>query len=194
LGRTCIVLFDDDVTRRGAMKSTIAKRDHIERHHPRQHAMPRQSLAQHRDIADAVLQADDDGIGGRMACDEIRHPGGIRAFHGHQHQAGVAKDSRILGQRQCARCDVPRQALEARQLEPVTFDLLDHARARQQRDTAAGGRKHAADKAADAAGPGHADRSVQDHPAFHRYPPGLIAEFGAGLPFRRRRGWRGCAL
>src|SRR5229473_1773357 len=36
------------------MKSTIAKRDHIERHHGRQHAPPQQFFAQHRDIADTV--------------------------------------------------------------------------------------------------------------------------------------------
>ena len=87
-----VVLFEDDVARGGAMKPALAERDHIERHHPRQHAPPRQSLAQHRDIADAVLQADDDGVGGSMLCDEIRDLGGIGALDGDQHHAGIGKN------------------------------------------------------------------------------------------------------
>ncbi len=69
------------------------------------------------------------------------------------------------------------RTLEARQPEPMAFDLLDHARTRQQRDAATGRSTHAADKAADAAGPGHADRSIQDHPAYLSL--GSIAEFTA---------------
>ena len=48
------------------MKPPFAQRDHVERHHAAKHAPPRQSLAQHGDIADAVLETDDDGI--RRAC------------------------------------------------------------------------------------------------------------------------------
>jgi hypothetical protein len=91
--------------------------------------------------------------------------GGIRAFHSHQHHADIAKSFDISRQRQRIRCDLPVKALEARQVKPVGPDFLDHPRARQQGDAAAGQSKHAADKAADAAGAGYPDRFVRDHPA-----------------------------
>ena len=145
------------------MKSPLAGRDHIERHHSGQHAPPRQSLAQHRDIADAVLQTDDDGVGGRMLCDDVGDPCGIGALDRDQHHAGIAEDRGIIGQRQLVRGNPPLKTLKTRQPQPVGCDLFDHARACQQRDAAARGSIHAADKAADAAGPGHADRFVRDH-------------------------------
>ena len=48
------------------MKPSLAGRNHVERHHAAEHAPARQAVAQHGDIADAVLQADDDDSGG--AC------------------------------------------------------------------------------------------------------------------------------
>ena len=74
------------------MKPALAERDDIERHHARQHAPPGQSLAQHSDIADAVLQADDDGVGGSVPRDQIRNLGGIGALDGDQHHAGIGKN------------------------------------------------------------------------------------------------------
>jgi hypothetical protein len=147
------------------MKSSLAQRDHVERHHSTEHAPPRQSLAQHRQIADAVLQADDHGIGGSMLCDDIGDLGRICAFHRHQHHAGIGKNAGVFGQRQFVGCNGAIKSLKTRQPQAVGCDLLDHPRACQQCDAAAGGRKHAADKAADAAGACHADRSVRNHPA-----------------------------
>ena len=145
------------------MKSPVAAGANIERHHSRQHAPPRQHLAQHRDIADAVLQADDDGVGGRMLRDGVGDPSCIGALDGDQHHAGIAEDRGITRQGQLVRGDPLLKTLKTRQPQPVCCDLFDHARACQQRDAAARGSIHAADKAADAAGPGHADRFVQDH-------------------------------
>ena len=71
------------------MKPALAERNDIERHHARQHAPPWQSFAQHGNIADAVLQADDDGIGGSVLCNHIRNLGGIGALDGDQHHAGI---------------------------------------------------------------------------------------------------------
>ena len=42
------------------------------------------------DIADAVLQADDDGIRRRMPRDDIGNLGSIGALDGDQHGAGIA--------------------------------------------------------------------------------------------------------
>ena len=60
-------------------------------------APPRQSFAQQRDVADAVLQTDDDGVGWRMPCNDIRNLGGIRALDGHQHDGGVVKNRGVFG-------------------------------------------------------------------------------------------------
>ena len=87
-----VVPFDHDIARGGAMKLSRTSRDHIERHHARQHPPSRQSFAQHRDIADAVLQADDDGISRRMLRDDIGDLGGIGALDRDQHRAGIAED------------------------------------------------------------------------------------------------------
>jgi hypothetical protein len=67
------------------MKPPLAQRDHVERHHAAKHAPSRQAVAQDGDIADAVLQADDDDIGRRMPGDDVGHGGGIRALDGDQH-------------------------------------------------------------------------------------------------------------
>ena len=48
------------------------------------------------DIADAVLQADDDGIRRRMLRDDIGDLGGIGALDGDQHHAGIAENLRDL--------------------------------------------------------------------------------------------------
>ena len=160
--------LDHDVAGGSAMISPLARCNHIEWDHRGQHASARQPLAQDRSIADAVLQADDDGLRRRVGGNDVGDSGGIGAFDGHQHRTDVGKDSAVLRQRQLAGCDPPLKALEAGQPQPIAFDFPDHARARQQRNAAAGSRQHAADKAADAAGAGHRDRSVRDHPAaFH---------------------------
>ena len=62
-----LILLDDDVAGGGAMKPPLAGRDHVERHHAAEHAPPRQSFAQHGEVADAVLQADDDRIRRRVS-------------------------------------------------------------------------------------------------------------------------------
>jgi hypothetical protein len=160
------------------MKSSLSGRDYIERHHSRQHAPSRQAPAQQRDFADAVLQAEDDGVGGRMLRDDVGDFSGIGALDRDQHHAGVAEDRGIFRQRQPVRGDPLIKTLKTRQPQPVGFDLLDHARARQQRDPAARGRIHAADKAADAAGPRYADRSVCVHLSFNSKTAG-IAELAA---------------
>ena len=90
------------------MKSCLAAFDHVERHHAREHAAPRQSLAQHRGIADAVLQADDDGIDRGMPRDDIGDAGGIGAFDRHQHHAGIVKNCGIFRQRQPVGRDLAR--------------------------------------------------------------------------------------
>jgi len=53
------------------MKSALTERDHVERHHAAKHAPPRQAVAQHGHVADAVLQADDHDIGRRVPRDDI---------------------------------------------------------------------------------------------------------------------------
>lgn len=82
------------------MKSTLAERDHVERHHSRQHPPPRQSLAQHGNIADAILQTDDDHIGRRVSCNRIGDSRSIGALDGNKHDAGPLEDLGTVGQRQ----------------------------------------------------------------------------------------------
>ena len=62
------------------MKMPRCGRHHVERHHRRQHLASGQSLAQHRHVADTVLQADDDGLGRRVPRDDVGHVGGIGAL------------------------------------------------------------------------------------------------------------------
>jgi hypothetical protein len=54
-------------------------------------------LTQHRHIADAVLQADDHGVGRRMLCDDIGDFSTIGALDRDQHHAGIAEDRWVLG-------------------------------------------------------------------------------------------------
>ena len=65
---------------------------------------------------------------------------------------------------------------------PSAFDLGDHARPRQQGDLAAGRRQHAADEAADAAGPGDANRSLYRHASLPSVSPRSIADFCRRCP------------
>ena len=67
------------------MKSSLAGREHIERHHGREHRSSGQPLAQHRRIGDAVLQTDDHGIGRRVTRDRVRKVGSIGALDRDQH-------------------------------------------------------------------------------------------------------------
>jgi len=91
-----LVLFDDDIAGGRAMKTSLPERHHIERHHAGQHAPAAEAFAQHGNIADAVLQADDDRIGRRVPGDQTGDIGGIGAFHGDQHHAGLLEDRRVV--------------------------------------------------------------------------------------------------
>jgi hypothetical protein len=91
-----LILLDDDIARRGAMKPSLAGRNHVERHHAAEHAPARQAVAQHGGITDAVLQADDDDVGWRVSRDDIGHLGGIGALDRDQHHAAVVKNGRIF--------------------------------------------------------------------------------------------------
>jgi hypothetical protein len=96
-------------------------------------------------------------------CDDVGDLCSIGALDRHQHHAGIVKNRRIFRQRQLVRGNPSVEALEACQPQPVAFDLGNHARPRQQGDLATSRRQHAADNAADAAGPGDADRSLYRH-------------------------------
>jgi hypothetical protein len=83
----------------------------------------------------------------------------------------------------------------------MAFDLLDHARARQQRDAATRGSQHAADEAADAAGPCHANRSVHIHLPFNlmlasvaELAPSAYRGRRSTLPIERARAWAACLV
>ena len=90
-GGARLILLDDDVAGGGAMKPPLAERDHVERHHAAEHAPPRQAVAQHGCVADAVLQADDDDIGRRVPRNDVGHRDGIGALDRHQHHGGIAE-------------------------------------------------------------------------------------------------------
>ena len=140
------------------MKPPLAERDHVERHHAAEHAPPRQAIAQHGGIADAVLQADDDGIRWRVPGDDVGHGSGIRALDRDQHDAGILKNGRIFRQCEPIARDGLVETFKTRRPQAAGFDFGDHARTRQQRNAAAAGRQHAADEAADAARPCNTDR------------------------------------
>ncbi len=78
------------------MKPALAHRNHVERHHAAEHATARQPVAQDRDIADAVLQADDDNPGRRMFRNQIGHLARIRALDRDQHHRNFAKNGGII--------------------------------------------------------------------------------------------------
>ena len=145
------------------MKPPLAERDHVERHHAAEHAPPRQPVAEDRGIADAVLQADDDGIRWCVPGDDVGHGGGIRALDRDQHDAGILKNGRIFRQCEPIARDGLVKAFKTRRPQPMGLDFGDHARTRQQRNAAAAGRQHAADEAADAARPGNTDRLARNH-------------------------------
>ncbi len=153
------------------MKPPVAERDHVERHHAAEHAPPRQPVAQEGGIADAILQADDDGIRWGVPGDDIGHGSGIRALDRDQHNAGIPENRRSF--RQCkpiARNGLVK-AFETRRPQPMGLDFGDDARTRQQRNAVAAGRQHAADEAADAARPCNTDRLARNHfspTALHR--------------------------
>ena len=153
------------------MKPPLAERDHVERHHAAEHAPPRQPVAEDGGIADAVLQADDDGIRWCVPGDDVGHGGGIRALDRDQHDAGVLEKVRIFRQCEPIARDGLVKTFKTRRPQAVGFDFSDHARTRQQRNAAAAGRQHAADEAADAARPCNTDRLARNHlppTALHR--------------------------
>jgi hypothetical protein len=150
-----------------------AERDHVERHHAAEHAPPRQPVAEDGDIADAVLQADDDDIRWCVPGDDIGHGSGIRALDRDQHDAGVLKKVRIFRQCEPIARDGLVKTFKTRRPQAVGFDFSDDARTRQQRNAAAAGRQHAADEAADAARPCNTDRLARNHFATYRVAPGF---------------------
>ena len=140
------------------MKPPLTERDHVERHHAAEHAPPRQAVAQHGRVADAVLQADDHDIGRGVPRNDIGHRDGIGALDRHQHHGGIADDRRIFRQSELVRSDRLIETLKARRPQAAGLDFADHARTRQQRHTTPAGHQHTADEAADAARPRDSDR------------------------------------
>ena len=57
-----------------------------------------ETSAHHIDIADAVLQADDDGPRRSVVGDQFGHVGGCAALDGHQNNVGPGKRDRVGGQ------------------------------------------------------------------------------------------------
>jgi hypothetical protein len=145
------------------VETPVAERDHIIRHHAGEHAAAGQLFAQQRGIADAVLQADDDGIRRRMLCDDLGHSGRVGALHRHQHDGGIGKDGWIFRQYEPVGREMPVNAVKARQPQAVRPDLANDARPCQQRHAAAPGRQHSADEAADTARPRDTDRPFRVH-------------------------------
>ena len=146
------------------MKSPLARRNHIERHHGREHVAPGQSPAQHRRIGDAVLQTDDDGVRRRVTRDRFRDLGRIGALDGDQHHAGVGEN---LGSSDSVNWSGAMCRIEPRSSSRSAQNFRSPRSRAVAPATRRGGRRsrHAADKAADAAGAGHDDRSIQGHPA-----------------------------
>ena len=81
------------------MKMSLAHGHDIERHHARKHVVIRQRIAQHSDIASAVLQADDRGGPCRMLRDQLRDFGRVIAFDGDEDDIGITQNRRIAGKR-----------------------------------------------------------------------------------------------
>ena len=110
------------------------------------------------EIADAVLQADDDGVGRCVAGDQVCHLGGGTALHRHeddprlrQGRLGVSRE----GDRGCGQC--PVGAIEIGDARAVPRDGLGQGRSQQQCHVASGQRETPAHVAADAAGAGNDD-------------------------------------
>lgn len=145
------------------METPLAHRDRVERYHAREHAAVAKTLAQDRNIADAVLQGDDDRILRRVLRDLVRDIGGVGALHRDQHDAGAVEDRRILRQRELAGPELLLGAVEIGQKQAEPLDLGLHPGPHQQRDAAPLGCQHAADETADGACAGHHDRSIRNH-------------------------------
>jgi methionine synthase II (cobalamin-independent) len=75
---------------------------------------------------------------------------------------------------------MPGRTFQCRQAQPEPPDLRDHARTRQQRDTAAGMSEDATDIAADAAGARHDNRPILTHLCSGKFKQ--IADVAALLP------------
>jgi hypothetical protein len=94
-----IILLQQDLAGGSTMKMTLAERQHIERHHTRQHVVVRQRLAQHGDVAGAILKTDNHGVLRGMLRDQVRNLGGIVALDGDKDDVCVRKKvRRIVGQ------------------------------------------------------------------------------------------------
>lgn len=135
------------------MKMAVAEGQNIERHHPRQHIMIRQRIAQHADVAGAVLKTDDHRILPSMVRDQVRDLCGVVALDRDEDDIRVRKNRRrIVGQFDLGRGQAMFDIFKARDLQPVPVDVLDQSRTGQQRDRVSGGAQHPPDEAADAAG------------------------------------------
>lgn len=89
-----IVLLQQNVAGGGAMKMAVAEGQNIERHHPRQHIMIRQRIAQHADVAGAVLKTDDHRILPSMLRDQVRDLCGVVALDRDEDDIRVRKNRR----------------------------------------------------------------------------------------------------
>ena len=147
----------------GAMEARAvavrARLHDIEGHHARDGALRGAKMrAQNIDIADAVLQADDDRLGRSMARDQLGHVGGGAALDGDEHDLGPGHcGARVGGQRQRRGRQGPVGAVEVGDAQAMPGDGVGQHRAQQQGDVASGQRQAAAHIAADAAGAGNDD-------------------------------------
>lgn len=152
-------LFDHNFALARAMnperRLALRRLHDIERHHAGEHALGRKLGAQLVGVADAVLQADHDGVGAGMGRKKRSHLHGRAAFHSDENDIRVAqRHRRIVGDRKRLRIDAAVAAVEIADPKPVLAHGLDDAAAPQEIHLSPGERQAAADIAADAAGAG----------------------------------------
>jgi hypothetical protein len=145
------------------MNMTIALCDDIKWHHSTEDAAPGQSSAQDPNIADAVLQANDDSVFRSMIRDQLRHLRRIAAFNRDQNDLRLTHDCGVIRQLQLTGGEALIEAIEARQPQAVRLDAVHDAPPRQYADVATGCRQGAPHETADTAGTGNTDGSRSDH-------------------------------
>ena len=117
------------------------------------------------DVADAVLQADDDGAGLRMPGDQAGHLLRRPALDGDQDDVGPCEGrGRIAGQLDGAGSQRAVGAVEVGNAHAVAPDRLRQGRPQQERHAPPRQRQAAADIAADAAGPRHGNDRLRAYP------------------------------
>ena len=123
--------------------------------------------AQHVEIADAVLQADDDGVRASLTGDQVCHFRRGAALHGHEDDLRPCQGlARVGGDGKRGRRQGPVGSVEIGDAQAVLRDGLGQGRPQQQCHVAAGQRQAPAHIAADAAGAGNDDaRGPICHPA-----------------------------